>query len=254
MRATPIASVDPRPPAPEGARGRRLWEVDTVRGLAVVAMIVYHFCWDLDFHGFVELSPDWAWQVFARSIGSTFAFVLGVSLVLRGDRPDTWRYALTRGLRIFALGVVITAVTWVAEGEPVILFGILHLLGASLVLAVPFLRLDLRLVLAAAVAIIAAGVYTTTRTFETRWLLWLGFEPEEFVKFDWYPLMPWFGVVLLGVAAARTLYPGGARGFRLPAPPPVSRPLRTLGRHSLVIYLVHQPVLLGVLGVAAEVT
>jgi uncharacterized membrane protein len=234
----------------------RLWEIDTLRGIAVVAMVFYHIVFDLYYFGVYSGNMyHGPWQVFARSIGSTFIFLLGVSLTLRLHRlrPElrpgpVFAPYLRRGLELLGWGMVITLVTYFVVGRAFVVFGILHLLGLSTILAFPLVR-SRWASLAAGVAVIALGMVTADLASSGPWLLWLGIRQVGRAMVDHYPVLPWFGPALLGIFAGHTLYPQGRRRFALPALEHC-RPLRGLaflGRHSLPIYLIHQPVLLGLL-------
>lgn len=245
---------EPTKPAP-----RRFWEVDTVRGIAVVLMIFYHFVFDLYYFGaYSGYMLGGPWQTFARSIGGTFTFLLGVSLTLRyhklaptlGGRQLFLKF-LQRGAWIFFWGMVVTVVTYIVVGDAFVIFGILHLLGLSTILAYPFLR-SRWAALVGGIAVIALGFYIRSNVWLSPWLLWLGMRTGTRFMVDHYPLLPWFGFALFGVFAGLTLYPGGKTRFALPdlsRSLPI-RGLTFLGRHSLVIYLVHQPILVGILLVA----
>lgn len=233
----------------------RLWEVDTLRGFAIVEMIFYHFVWDLNFFGLYDgnlLVGPWQW--FARSIATIFLFVLGVSLTLSYDgyRWKTGQTApfakyLVRGLQIFGLGLLITIGTYFFVGPSFVVFGILHLLGASVILGYPFLRLNRWVSLGAGLTMILVGLYLDTLFVGHPWLIWLGVKQVGRGMVDYYPLLPWAGIALLGIFAGRTLYRQGQLRFALPnvsQAGPV-RGLRFLGRHSLLIYMVHQPLIIG---------
>ena len=180
---------------------------------------------------------------------------MGVSLTLRYDRlkpalseRQLFGEFLLRGAKIFGWGMVITAVTYLALGSGFIVFGILHLLGLSTVLAYPFLR-SRWAGLVGGIVVIVLGVYLNQQLSASPWLIWLGVRQLGRHMVDYYPIFPWFGPALLGVFAGLTLYPGGAPRFTLPdlsGAAPV-RGLSFLGRHSLVIYLVHQPIRLAIL-------
>lgn len=234
----------------------RLWEVDTVRGIAVILMVLYHFMWDLSMFGIYRTDMRFGpWQAVARGIGTTFIFLLGLSLTLsyQRGRVGKTRFSfssnLRRGLLIFGCGLIVSLATYVFDPATFVIFGILHLLGAALILAHPFLFVDWRISLIAGLLLIGAGLFVDRFDAATPWLTWLGIEQAGRYMSDYYPLLPWFGVALLGMSAGFTLYPKGERRFPLPdlnnlAP---VRGLRFLGRHSLIIYLLHQPIMLGVL-------
>ena len=240
----------------EGATYRRLWEIDTLRGIAVVFMIGYHFVFDLAFFGAYATNMYSAgWQFVARSIGTTFILVLGISATLkyhrlapRLGRKQLFLQYLKRGAILFAWGMVITVVTYFVLGRGFVVFGILHLLGLSLILAFPFLQSRWGSLIGGLVAIGVGTRLALLRTLSP-WLLWLGVPQFRRAMVDYYPLLPWFGVALLGIFVGFTLYPRGARRFALPdlSHTALVRALGYLGKHSLLIYLIHQPIMLGLL-------
>ncbi len=236
----------------------RFWEIDCLRGLAVVLMIFFHFVTDLDFLRVwdVELYSGF-WWFFPRAIAATFILLVGTSLTLSLARVRQTRLAgarlypkyLKRGLVIFSWGLVITLGTWLLYPQGFVIFGILHFIGVAIILAYPFLRFRYgNLVLG--VILIALGVYLEGLTVGFPWLVWLGLRPRHFHTVDYFPLLPWFGVVLIGVFLGHTLYPGYTRRFRLPDGSNLAlvRGFGFLGRHSLLIYLIHQPILLALAG------
>jgi uncharacterized membrane protein len=240
----------------------RYWEVDAVRGIAVVLMVLFHLMWDLFYFGIYTTNMlGGPWQVFARSIGATFLLLLGLSATLvdarleqRVSRPSgragsRFSWYLVRGGKIVGLGLLITLATAVVLASGVIVFGMLHLLGVSLVLLYPFLRARRWLIVVLALAMIGTGFFLNVRPVGYPWLLWLGLPPRGWFMVDYYPVLPWFGVALLGVAAGRTFYPAGIRRYAVPEVSGnwIVRGLSLLGRHSLVIYLTHQPILIGLL-------
>lgn len=229
---------------------RRFWEVDVARGVAIVMVAIYHLVYDLDFFGgYPVTSTSGFWAIFADTSAFVFVFLVGLSLPLSAGRSGEARFGkfLRRGLRIFGYGMAITLIFLVLQVGYVI-FGILHLIGLSIVLAYPFLRLRLAS-LALGTLIIASGLYVGAMDLSLAGvggvlLSPLGISPEGLLMPDYRPLLPWFGVVLLGIAVGNLLYAG--RKPSRSAPVPV-RPLAFLGRHTLFIYLVHQPVLIAIL-------
>jgi uncharacterized membrane protein len=233
----------------------RFWEVDALRGMAVLAMIFFHFMWDLQFFELTRINVfSVPWQLFARAIGTTFMFVMGVSLMLdaskyEGSLQQIWRRNLKRGLKVFGAGMLVTIVTLVAVGDEFVRFGILHLAGVSILLATLFLRHSARFSLLIGIALIAAGWLAGGISVSFPWLIPLGVRQDGVRMVDYYPLLPWFGVVLLGVAFGKYAYPNKHRRIDLPDwrnRKPV-RLLQYLGQHSLTIYLIHQPLLIAVI-------
>jgi uncharacterized membrane protein len=143
-------------------------------------------------------------------------------------------------------------VTWIFIRGEFIIFGILHFIGLAIILQYPFLKYNKKyryLNLAVGVIFIIVGTYLSMFTFNFTWLLWLGFVPQNLFTLDYFPLLPWFGVVSMGIFFASILYRGYKRRYKLPNLSnklPV-RILTFIGRHSLVIYFIHQPILIGVL-------
>jgi uncharacterized membrane protein len=228
----------------------RFWEVDALRGIAVLMMIAFHALFDLSYFGVsgVDVYSGF-WMIFARATLIIFLVLVGISLSIshsrvedKLNRSQIIRKYTRRGLRIFLYGIAITAVTFAAFPSSAIWFGILHLIGASIVLAIPLLTRR-RIALAAGVLMILSGLALSTQSFGFPWLMPLGFYPAGFYSFDYVPLLPWFGVVLLGLFAGGRLYEK-----RKPKETPHSAgPICFIGRHSLFIYLVHQPVMVGLI-------
>jgi uncharacterized membrane protein len=241
----------------------RFWEVDAARGAAILMMVGYHLTYDLDtFGGYDIESTSGFWAYFADATASAFLLLVGISLSISysraGARRGIFGKYLRRGLRIFAYAMALTIV-FAVLGMGVVAFGILHLIGVSIILAYPLLRYRIgNLILG--VSLIAAGWYLRAQgvSSESPYLLPLGVVPAHLPMPDYRPLLPWFGVVLLGLFAGNVLYRGGKQPAGVPREAPlVVKPLIPLGRNSLFIYFVHQPILiallagLGVIGIGA---
>jgi uncharacterized membrane protein len=238
----------------------RFWEVDAARGVAIIMMIVYHTTYDLDTLGGYDVqSTTGYWALFADLTAGLFLFLVGVSLAISRVRTSLtgWRHFgkyLARGLRILAYGVVLTVVL-LALGMGVVAFGILHLIGISIILAYPFLTLRLtNLVLGT--LIFVAGQYILAQGLDSQsfWLLPFGIVPEGVIMPDYRPLLPWFGVVLIGLFFGNVVYGDG----RWPAvlgdkAPMLARPLLPPGKNSLFIYLIHQPIIIALLAATGVV-
>lgn len=240
------------------ARPRRYREVDVARGIAILMVVLYHLVYDLDnFAGYPIESTSGFWGAFADTSAFAFAFLAGLSLTLSHaraseapspGRPLFLKY-LWRGARIFGYGMAITLVFWAFDLGTVI-FGILHLIGLSIVLAYPFLKLR-SANLVAGLSLITLGIYAQAGDFTANGaagilLAPLGVMPEGLSMPDYRPLLPWFGVVLLGLFFGNAVYLPWRRTTPSIALPYTS-PIAFLGRHTLLIYLIHQPVLIAAL-------
>lgn len=218
-------------------------------------MVVYHLAYDLDtFGGYPINSTTGAWAWFADATASLFLFLVGVSLAISHARSVASRRGqnlfpkyLLRGLRILGYGMVLTLIS-VALGMGVIAFGILHVIGVSIILAYPLLGLRWpNLFLGGLVIAVGAYMMATGVSSESPWLLPFGVVPENLAMPDYRPLFPWFGVVLIGLFAGNLVY-GARKRPPVPAKAPfAARPLVPLGKNSLFIYLVHQPVMIALL-------
>lgn len=213
-------------------------------------MVFFHFMWDLDYFGLTTQDIGSApWQRFARAIGGTFIFVMGVSVALRAERPGVGRWLVRRGLTLLGLGLVISFATAAFAGDAWVRFGILHHAGLAMLVAIPFVKARWWWNAAFGAGLFGFGLWLNTLTAPFPWLLPLGVPQAGVAMLDYYPLLPWFGVMLAGLAAGQVNYRAGIPRLRLPdlTYTPAARGLGWLGRHSLAVYLIHQPVLIGLL-------
>ena len=241
------------------SKAARFWEIDALRGVAIIMMITFHLMWDLWFFRVLPNVVLYAgfWKYFQRTTAILFLLLVGVSLTVSYRRSAGWQHPpptmqgwlmfAVRGLRIFGWGMAVSLAVWLA-GIGYVHFGILHLIGVSIVLAYPLLRFRWLNLGLWAIFFLAGGWLQPLRV-ESTWLVWLGLRPAGYAPNDYFPLIPWFGVVLLGVFVGNTLYQEAGRLIPLPnwQRAALVRLLQWLGRHSLLIYLVHQPVLLAIL-------
>lgn len=232
-------------------RRPRLEIIDLARAAALVAMASYHFLWDLELFEYLPggySTQGWP-RLYARSIASSFLFLVGVSLVLaHWPRFRARGFLLRLGL-VAGAALCITAATFVFMRDAFIFYGILHAIAVASVLGLAFLRLPPLITVAAAAAVIALPQFFRAEIFSSPLLVWTGLAPVAPRSNDFVPLFPWFGAVLLGIAAARVAESAGwfERLARFnPAPGGWLRRFGFIGRHSLAFYLLHQPVLIGI--------
>lgn len=229
----------------------RLGRVDIARGIALLAMAIYHFGWDLEFFGYLApaTTAQGGWKLFARCIASSFLFLVGFSLVLAHGNGIRWRAMGKRLLQIIVAAAAISAVTWYISPESFIFFGILHQIALASVLGLLFLRLPPVITLFVAALVIIAPLYARADVFNSLWLAWVGLSTITIRSNDYVPVFPWFGAVLTGIACARlcerfNCLPLLATDGKTRFP---QKPITFIGRHSLAFYLIHQPVLLALL-------
>lgn len=229
------------------ARPKRVVLIDVFRGIALLAMASYHFTWDLEFFGYVEpgLTAFGNWKIYARCIASTFLFLVGVSLVLAHGRGIRWRGFWKRLAMVVAAALAITAGTFFAVRDTFIFFGILHQIALASLLGLAFLRVPAPLTALAAALVIALPFYFRSTAFDHPALWWVGLSTINPRSNDYVPLFPWFGAVLLGMAATKVASSSGllARLAEF-SPGKWARPLVFIGQHSLAFYLIHQPLMI----------
>ncbi len=227
--------------------GQRLIALDLARGVGIILMVIYHGFWDADFF---SLTPSglfgglfWKWFRFV-TLG-IFLVAAGVSLAIAHSRGVRRRRFIRRLLIIAASAAAITGLSFLAFPDEFIFFGALHVIAVSSVIGLAFVGLAWYWPALAGVAVLAATPLSIP-AFDTNWLGWIGFMPEPPISRDYAPLFPWVGLLLLGMAATRLAIGSGllSGGFARYAPRFSGvRWLAVSGRNSLLIYMVHQPIL-----------
>lgn len=245
-----MTTLSPSGPASSALAGeRRLPIIDAARALALLAMACFHSLWDL---GNLRLTTEnyaatSVGRHAAEGIAGSFLVLVGIGLVLmngRGIRPGP---TLRRLGRVVAGALLVTLATRIVFPDAYVFFGILHCIAVASVIGLPFLFLPWPVTLAAAAAILAAPHFVEADWLDSPFLWFLGLGRITPRTNDYVPLFPWFGLVLAGIVLGRVALPALARS-RLGAWAPRSAPARAAafaGRHSLAVYLIHQPVLFG---------
>jgi uncharacterized membrane protein len=232
----------------------RIPAVDVARGAAIVAMVVYHFSWDLAYHGLVDwpVASSWPWRAFAMAVASSFLALVGVGLILAARRGvDLLRFS-SRLLKIAAAAALVSIATYVAFPDAWIFFGILHMIVVGSLLALPVLRWPASALLVLAVAVLAVAWFGQG-ILPYHPALWpLGLTDPLPLANDYVPVFPWFAPILVGLAIGRLLVDGDITLPVLSAKRGPSRWLAAAGRWSLVIYLIHQPLLFNAVGQVAK--
>ena len=237
------------PQAQAAARAPRLAAIDALRGLGLCLMIAYHLAFDLGYFRVikVDFNHDPFWLASRALIVSWFMFLVGVSLVLaRRTHPGPHPFWRRIALIVFC-AVLVSAASYAIFPQSFITFGILHAIAVASVLARRLLPWP-RMALVLGVAVIVAGATLQFPLFDAPWLNWVGMMTHKPATEDYVPLFPWFGVVLVGVAAGTWVT---ARERKAVASLERIAPswLAWFGRHSLLVYMAHQPILFGILKV-----
>jgi uncharacterized membrane protein len=228
---------------------RRIWEIDFLRGLSIILMVFYHLGYDLaEFCGIhrilgVEVNISGPILTVAQY------FFAGVFIVLCGTSSTLSRRNIRRALKILGVAVVISVVTYVYSPSEAIYFGILHCLGVCILIYGLTLQKAGALICAAvgmAILGVSAALAVAMRNAAVpfNWLLPLGIHRVPYAALDYFPLLPWAGVYMAGVVLGKTVY--AAKRSLIPGRWPETF-INVAGRHALLIYVIHQPLLLAAL-------
>jgi uncharacterized membrane protein len=242
----------------ETATGPRIAAIDAARGLALIGMALYHLSWDFAyFHlapaEFPILPPM---RLFSHVVAGAFLMLAGGSLALAHREAIRWRAFWRRLAIVGGAAALLSLATYLFAPDDAIFFGILHCIALSSLLAAPLLRLPGWTGLMFSFLVFAAPLVVASPTFNSPALVWLGLGTVPPRTLDWRPLTPWSGFVFLGLAVMR-MNLRRLTGSKLSQWRPAgsfSRALGWAGRHSLPIYLIHQPILFAILFAATDLT
>lgn len=230
--------------------------VDALRGLAMVWMTAFHFCFDLNQFGYIQQDfyrdPVWTWQ--RTLILSLFLFCAGMGQAIAAAQGQSWSRFWRRWWQIAACALLVTLASWWMYPQSYIYFGVLH--GIALMLIIARLTaawgrwLWVLGVFAIALKFVAGYALTTLAPAQYSEILnapvlnWLGLITRKPITEDYVPLLPWLGVMWWGMAAGTWLASHGRRflAWRLTTP---LKAMALIGRWSLSYYLLHQPVMIG---------
>lgn len=223
----------------------RLHALDFTRGIACLSMPIFHTVYNLYVVGLID-SP-WTrhlfWQVYQVLGLGTFVLVSGMAFTISTRKKINWLSLYRRALKLGAIALAISLVTYIAMPERFVRFGVLHFFATTIILA-PLLRpLRLWLVIPGLLIIAIGFVVTKAGLYPEPWLYITGLMSERPRSMDYIPLVPWFGVFLLGMGLANLL----PRTYKKTPAKQWMKPIIWLGQHSLSFYIIHQIVVFGLL-------
>jgi uncharacterized membrane protein len=243
---------------PHQSKAPRIAALDLARGLALIAMTTFHFSWDLEFFGYAEpgMTAAFGWKWYARGIAFTFLLLAGISFALAHGNGVRKAHFLRRLLQICAAAAVISLATWYMTPDRFVFFGILHQIAAASVIALLFVGLPPLAILASAAVFLALAIVFRSELFEHPALWWTGLGQTLPLSNDYVPVFPWTGAVLLGLAIGKFIATRGLVGGLATSTKQAglaASAVGFLGKHSLVYYLVHQPVLFALLYLVSQI-
>ena len=234
---------------------KRIWELDVLRGVCILGMVVVHLIYDLQtFFSLPFLADSRLFDLIKQWGGVLFLLISGICVTL-GSHP------VRRGLIVFACGLICSAVTAgmyflnMADKSIIIYFGVLHCLGVCMLLWPLFKRLPVWALGLLGLGLTVLGLWISGNVVvDFPWLIPLGLVPEDFASSDYFPLLSNLGFFLVGAFLGKTLY--RKKETLLPRVNPANPVLvffTLLGKWSLPVYLLHQPIITGLLYLILEI-
>ena len=210
--------------------------IDSLRGLAVLLMIIFHFGFDLNGFRFVRIdfSANPFWYGLPRFIIFLFLVCVGMGLALVHKNGIKWGLVRKRLYKIGGWALFITFVTYVLFPKNFVFFGALHCIAATSVTGVFFVGKPKLSLLFCLIIVIPDLIFQPTLISFSKWI---GVTPMDYI-----PFYPWIGIVLLGIYLESINFHKILlkRNFLI-------KPLETMGKHSLKIYLLHRPIVFGMI-------
>jgi uncharacterized membrane protein len=231
----------------------RYERLDALRGLAIVWMTVFHFCFDLNYFGFLNQNfyHDPLWTVQRSCIVSLFLFCAGSGQAVAFMKGLSWPRFFKRWRQVVGASLLVTVGSYIVFPESFIYFGILHGIAAMLLilklaagLSFWLVPIGLALISLYWISPLVHQAYPSLEFLNSAYFNWIGFVGRKPITEDYVPLIPWLGVLFLGFVAGQWILKNRPRLFTGELKSNL-RPLAVLGQWSLSYYLIHQPVLYG---------
>lgn len=215
---------------------KRIHQIDLARGVGIILMVIFHFFVNLDLLGFMQINL-WEPPIIYLAIPIQVLFIVSTAFTLQLTAHKGIPRRIKHALKLAFWAMLITAITWLIYQEQAVKFGILHFYSAAILFSLPILK-NKWLPVLLAIPMLIATPFLAEIPAQSTWLFPLGITQPGFASLDYFPLFPWLGVFWMGLTAAHLILPKlNSRSH--------SKHLEWIGRYSLHIYLVHQPILFG---------
>lgn len=214
---------------------KRIWEIDLVRGILIILMIVLHILFNLEYFYNLPINYSYGFVNVVRIIVASF-FIL-----ISGISTSFSRNSFKRGLMVFSVAMIITLITYIFNNEAYIVFGILHLLGICMLVSPVLKKLNIPWLFILLAILTLISYIITNIEVESSYLFMFGLENEDFVSLDYYPLLPWSLFFVGGILLSKIIYKEKKSIFPFEIK---DNFVSFLGRNSLLVYVIHQPIIL----------
>ncbi len=221
----------------------RIQAIDLVKGIDIIFMVLFNYSITLDYFNLISIPSNYLYRyILPVSIASIFIFISGVTAYVsyQKQKEKVTRKYIIRGMKLLFYAILITLFTYVFVRPNTIFFGILHFFAVASFFIPVFIKYN-KLNLIVGLSLILTGVFLQQQTFHFSSLLWLGFVPEKFSTFDYFPIIPWLSVILLGIYYGKYIV---SKTEKIKFNSSFSGIFKFLGKHSLTVYLIHQPLLI----------
>jgi len=226
-------------------RSERFDRLDALRAVAILWMATFHFCFDLSHYRLIQQNfySDPFWTAQRTCIVTLFLFCAGLGQAVAVTQGQSWQRFWRRWAQVAGCAVLVSIGSWLMFKERYIHFGVLHGIAVMLVVTRFTAGWGRALWPLGAIAI-ALPLFFRHPFFDTRLTDWIGLVTHKPATEDYVPVLPWLGVMWWGMAAGQWVL-AHRRSWLVGPLPRVLHPLAVLGRWSLSFYMLHQPVLIG---------
>lgn len=217
--------------------------IDELRGLSILLMVIYHAAVDIS----NELGAL-GWLLYSAPIHTLQVIFASVFILISGASTQFSKNNLKRGIKIFAFGMIISLITYLYNPDYFIKFGILHFLGIAAILYVCLGKIKIHPLIVILLFVVSYVLLSQNYNIPHLWIL--GITEPSFSSSDYFPIFPWIFVYVLGIHVGRKLKEEQGAPFIYQSH---SKFLAQAGKHTFLIYLMHQPILIAILYVITKI-